>query len=136
MSDAVTVEDLDARIAALYERLGRNIRAARERRGLTQMEAARDAGLTASAWSRLENGRFQNPGLRTLARLAFAWEVPVGELFQGVPRQVDEASGRARAQLGVMLRRATPEQLELIVSLARAVVSQDGGGRDDRGGDG
>jgi len=35
-----------------------------------------------------------------------------------------------------MLRRATPEQLALIVSLARAVVSQDDGGRDDRGGDG
>jgi len=49
VSDAVAVEKLDARIAALYEHLGRNIRAARERRGLTQVEAARDAGLTASA---------------------------------------------------------------------------------------
>ena len=46
--------------------LGDRLRSAREARGLTQRQLAHRSGLTPDVISRLENGHFRNPGLRTL----------------------------------------------------------------------
>ncbi|HEX3434439.1 MAG TPA: helix-turn-helix transcriptional regulator [Solirubrobacteraceae bacterium] len=54
-------------LAALLKRL-------REERGITQEQLAFDAGLTASALSRIERG-LNNPGWMTVRRLAAALDV-------------------------------------------------------------
>ena len=92
---------------------------------MTQAEAAAAAALTPNVWSKLENGRFVNPGLRTLARVAWSWDGSVADLLSEAPRLVDTPRLRSRAQLAALVRRADDEQLGLIVSLARVVVSHD-----------
>lgn len=60
-------EATDQVLAALLKRL-------REERGITQEQLAFDAGLTASALSRIERG-LNNPGWMTVRRLAAALDV-------------------------------------------------------------
>ena len=61
----------EAETRELHERrymvkLGLRIRAIREERGLTQQAVARSAGIATDMVSRLENGHYTSPGLRTL----------------------------------------------------------------------
>lgn len=60
--------------------LGKRLRSIRERRGLTQREAARLASMSPQQLWDIESGRVCNPSLRTLARLARAYGVGVDEL--------------------------------------------------------
>ena len=126
------MEDFETRLGQFFADLGRRVRIARERRGLTQVEAASAAELTPNVWSKLENGRFVNPGLRTLARVAWSWDGSVADLLSEWPRPVDTPRLRHRAQLAALVRRADDDQLQLIVALARAVVTQDAGAASER----
>jgi transcriptional regulator with XRE-family HTH domain len=65
-------ESTDLALAALLKRL-------REERGITQEQLAFDAGLTASALSRIERG-LNNPGWMTVRRLAAALDVTLVRL--------------------------------------------------------
>lgn len=65
------------------ERFSANLRRLRAEKGLSQEELAGRADLHASEISRLERG-VREPRLRTLARLARALGVPVGELVSGI----------------------------------------------------
>jgi transcriptional regulator with XRE-family HTH domain len=60
--------------------LGRNIRACREARGLTQEQLALDAGMKRSYVSELERG-LRNPTVRALGRIALALNVEPGRLL-------------------------------------------------------
>lgn len=59
---------------------GRNLRAARERLGLTQEEVAQRSGVHATEVSRIEAGK-RDPKVSTLERLAKAVEVKPGRLL-------------------------------------------------------
>jgi transcriptional regulator with XRE-family HTH domain len=72
-------ESTDQALAALLKRL-------REQRGITQEQLAFDAGLTASALSRIERG-LNNPGWMTVRRLAAALDVTLARLA----REVEDA---------------------------------------------
>jgi transcriptional regulator with XRE-family HTH domain len=61
--------------------LGRNLRNAREERGLTQEEVARRSGVHATEVSRIEAGK-RDPRVSTVERLAAAVELPPGELLR------------------------------------------------------
>lgn len=65
-------EQPDRLLAAILKRL-------REDRGITQEELAFEAGITASALSRIERG-LNTPGWMTVRRLAEALEVSLVEL--------------------------------------------------------
>ncbi len=54
--------------------LGRNIRACREARGLTQEQLALDAGMKRSYVSELERG-LRNPTVRAVERIALALKI-------------------------------------------------------------
>lgn len=69
-------ESTDLALAALLKRL-------REERGITQEQLAFDAGLTASALSRIERG-LNNPGWMTVRRLAAALDVTLVGLAAAV----------------------------------------------------
>ena len=103
--------------------LGHRIRVAREQRGMTQKQAARAAGIATDMISRLENGRYQSPGLRTLLRIAEGLGTPVSELL---PDSTHEPSNEApfRARLVALTHRAEPRDLELIVEIASTIVNR------------
>ena len=67
--------------------LGRNLRAARRRLGLTQEQVAERSGVQAGEVSRVELGK-RDPRVSTLEKLAVAVEVEPGQLLAG------EQSGR------------------------------------------
>lgn len=68
-------------------KLGHRIRGLREARGLTQAQCAQRTGLGADVVSRLENGRYTSPGLRTLLRIAESLAVPPSGVAPG-PRAI------------------------------------------------
>ena len=58
------------------------LRAARQRKGMTQEQVARKAQVTPFYVSQLETGLRKNPSLPVLRRLARALGVSVGELLE------------------------------------------------------
>jgi transcriptional regulator with XRE-family HTH domain len=60
--------------------LGKNLRAARRRLGLTQEEVAERSGVQAGEISRIERGK-RDPKVSTMEKLATAVEVPPGRLL-------------------------------------------------------
>lgn len=106
--------------------LGRRVRVAREHRGMTQKEAAHAAGIATDMISRLENGRYQSPGLRTLMRIADGLGASVSDLLpdsNGEP-PASSAELSQRARLIALAHRAAPADLELIVEIAGLIVNR------------
>lgn len=64
----------------LVQLLGRNVRAHRQRLGLTQEALAFDAGMKRSYLVELEAGK-RNPSIRAVERLSRALQVPASQLF-------------------------------------------------------
>jgi transcriptional regulator with XRE-family HTH domain len=60
--------------------LGKNLRAARKKLGLTQEEVAERSGVQAGEVSRIERGK-RDPKVSTLEKLAAAVELPPGRLL-------------------------------------------------------
>ncbi len=63
-------------------RIGTVVKRLRERKGLSQLELAKRAGVAQGYISDLEAGRKKNPGIETLRKLARALGVPVTELVE------------------------------------------------------
>ncbi len=61
--------------------LGKNLRAARKRLGLTQEQVAERSGVQAGEISRIEAGK-RDPRVSTLERLAKAVELKPGQLLE------------------------------------------------------
>ncbi len=76
----------------VYTRLGRNLRAARLRAGLTQVEIAERAGLSTPFISFLESGS-KKGSVDTYDRLARAIGIPVADLFREEGRSSRPAAG-------------------------------------------
>lgn len=65
--------------------IGRQVRAFRQELGLTNNELARNAGLSPSMLSKIENGQI-SPSLASLRSIAQALNVPMTALFRGYER--------------------------------------------------
>ncbi|MFV8751104.1 helix-turn-helix domain-containing protein [Nannocystaceae bacterium ST9] len=106
--------------------LGRRLRTAREQRGMTQKQAAEAAGIATDMISRLENGHYQSPGLRTLLRIADGLGTSVAELLPelGVEAHTGPVELSQRARLAALTHRADPRDLELIVEIAGTIVNR------------
>lgn len=65
------------------ETLTANMRAARERAGLTQEEVGNASGVGQAQYNRYENGRV-DPSVGVLVRIAASLGVSAGELLDGV----------------------------------------------------
>ncbi len=128
--DSSPREDLRSDREAVERRymaeLGRRLRTAREQRGMTQKQAAEAAGIATDMISRLENGHYQSPGLRTLLRIADGLGTRVAELLPELDTEAEsgpvELSQRAR--LAALIHRADPRDLELIVEIASTIVTR------------
>ena len=105
--------------------LGQRVRALREERGLTQNALAKSAGIATDMVSRLENGHYSSPGLRTLLRIADGMGISVGAMLPAA-HEVSQATpeGIARAKLSTVMHRAKLEDLELLAEIAQAVMKR------------
>ena len=63
----------------MHQNLGKRLKALRRRRGMTQSDLARRAGLSLGYLARLELGR-HDPSLTTVRKLARALKVTVADL--------------------------------------------------------
>jgi Zn-dependent peptidase ImmA (M78 family)/DNA-binding XRE family transcriptional regulator len=121
--------DLDiADVAALFDRT--RLRVARELRGYTQVDLAREVGsVTSASLSQFENGHAR-PSAVTIKRLSVALRVPIGFFAAPAqPNQPDNINGffrslrsttprdRQRALAYVQLARALTMELEKFVAL-------------------
>ena len=61
--------------------LGRNIKGARQLKGLTQKELAKKVGLTSDTISKIERGKQENIGMRYLILIQEELDVAMEELF-------------------------------------------------------
>ncbi len=106
--------------------LGKRLRFAREQRGMTQKQAAQAAGIATDMISRLENGRYQSPGLRTLVRIADGLGAAVTDLLPDGTAEAQTGSTEMshRARLIALTHRAEPKDLELIVEIASLIVNR------------
>lgn len=114
---------------SLHERtymheLGQRVRTLREERGLTQHALAQAAGIATDMISRLENGHYSSPGLRTLLRIAAGMGTSIAALLPehvSAPTTIEQS---ARARLLATLARASPSDVELVANLASVVVGR------------
>lgn len=93
--------------------LGRNVRQLRERRGLSQAQLAKLAGVPRATWTHLESGA-ANPTLSVLIKAANALQVRLEELLSRPAGDVEffsAASLPSRARGPVVLRKLLPESL-------------------------
>jgi transcriptional regulator with XRE-family HTH domain len=111
---------------AYMAELGQRLRTLREERGLTQQVLAQAAGIATDMVSRLENGHYSSPGLRTLVRIADGLGLGVAALLPDLPTPQGGASQETnlRARLQAIVQRATPEDLDLIVELSAVVLQR------------
>ena len=105
--------------------LGQRVRALREERGLTQHTLARSAGIATDMVSRLENGHYTSPGLRTLLRLAEGLGLSVTALLpDGEGSSGASPEGLLRARLVALVHRMDPDDLELLLDIGSAIASR------------
>lgn len=93
--------------------LGRNVRQLRERRGLSQAQLAKLAGVPRATWTHLESGE-ANPTLQVLIKAATALQVRLEELLAsplGEVTLVPVAALPVRQRGPVALRKLLPESL-------------------------
>ena len=64
------------------KRLGKMLKAYREKKGMTQVQLAKRAKVTQAYVAMLEGGVKKNPSLATLKRIAKALKVDVGDLLK------------------------------------------------------
>ena len=121
----------DAETRELHERrymvkLGQRIRAVREERGLTQQAVARSAGIATDMVSRLENGHYTSPGLRTLLRIAEGMDVSLASLLPDAAASApgSDPDGALKSRLAALAHRAEPHELELLVDIAGVTVGR------------
>lgn len=94
-------------------RLGRNIKALRTIRGLTQQQMARLSDLPRATWSNLESGA-ANPTLQVLSKVALALQVSIEELVAGSStgaKHYPRGSLPTRSRGQVLLRSLLPDPI-------------------------
>ena len=107
--------------------LGRRVRTLREQRGLTQQELAARACIAADMVSRLENGHYKSPGLRTLLRVARGLQVAVHDLLpEAAPTAAPRGPDTRHLQLTSLVQRMTSEDAQLVLEIAHAVARRGG----------
>ena len=105
----------DGSTPAIQETLAANLRRLRIARHLSLSELARATSISKATLSSVENAR-ANPTIETLAALASALRIPLGELLEELPpgevRVVRASSGRSEQHDGITRRRLETIALE------------------------
>ncbi len=100
------------------KQLGKRIRALRQKKKLTQEQAAELTGLNAKYWSNLELGK-ETISVKNLSRIVAALEVTLADLVNAgheAPRKILEEEARK------MIAAADDEQMKTIYRILTAIV--------------
>jgi transcriptional regulator with XRE-family HTH domain len=101
-------------IQEIAGRLAENLRQLREKRNLTQVQAAKQAGVPRATWTNLESGG-GNPTLSVLHRVAQALQVTVDELVSAPPattqRYAADSLPVRRPPGGAIVRKLLPDSI-------------------------
>jgi transcriptional regulator with XRE-family HTH domain len=100
----------------ISELVGRNIRAARTAKGLTQWQLAERSGLSADFIGKAERGT-TSPSIESLDQIAKALELPLRELFPG--EGASDASPGLLIELLHLCRGRAQEDIALLLGIAR-----------------
>jgi len=114
------------RAAALLQRVGQRVRAARTRRGMTRRDLARDSGVSMSYLARLEDGDC-NISLQLLQQVADALAVSFVDLVRE-----EGADDVERVLIAQMLRRLPADALTAVRAHLAAVYADTDGDRTRR----
>lgn len=118
--------------------LGARLKEAREKKHLTQMEAAEKLGISNGTLSGYERN-YRDPDTNTLKRMAVLYEESVDwltdnkktlstntkEFLEILELSDEEAMEKLKSRLTFKGRRLTEEQIKKIISHARFVASED-----------
>lgn len=113
-----------------YKTIGRNIRLARSKTGLTQEQAAEKLGISQLHFGRLERGE-RPASLEQIARIAKALEVTTFSLLHGcvVEEQILETAGEDAqaftAAISHMAEGVSPETRQLMLDVCRRIAEYD-----------
>jgi transcriptional regulator with XRE-family HTH domain len=121
----MTATLLERRVGYMTEHIGAFIKAARERKGITQRELARRAQVPASTVRDIEAGRVRSPRLNTLEAITSGLDLTVDSFIA----QVGEAEATVlidanlTADLVTLWGRLTDHQRELVLDLLHNLAS-------------
>jgi transcriptional regulator with XRE-family HTH domain len=101
--------------------VGRNIRAVRRTKGLSQFQLAERSGLSADFIGKVERGT-TSPSLESLKAIADALHLPLRDLFEGDPG-VGQGQ-EALMELVQLCRGRAKEDVELLVGIAQLVFQR------------
>lgn len=104
-------------VVELAARLGKNVRALREARGLTQDQMAKLSGLPRATWANLETGA-ANPTLAVLHKVATTLQVPIEELTSlpaASAKHFRKEDLSQRERQGVVVRSLLPHKVPNMV---------------------
>ncbi len=106
--------------------LARELRHAREARGLSRRRLAERSGLSIETIKKLEQGHGFHPRLETMVRLARGLEVPLPELVRCIDPGLS-SEDRARAgSVNVWLAGLDEPSRELVLALVRVLAGRQG----------
>ena len=101
-------------------RLGSVIRGWRKKAGLTLAGLAEAAQVDAGFLAYIETGK-KMPSLMTLAKIAGALDLPVGDLFKSLPATAGNLKSRVDKQVQVLCNGCAPDHLEDVLAVLRAL---------------
>lgn len=101
---------------------GREVRIAREARGLTREHFAQRCGLSTTTVKKLEYGRGPHPRLETLIRLSNGLDVALIDLVSCVDPRTSEEHRTIRGSANVWLAALGEAQRELVLALIRVLA--------------
>jgi transcriptional regulator with XRE-family HTH domain len=116
---------MERRVGYMTEHIGALVKAARERKGITQRELARRAQVPASTVRDIEAGRVRSPRLNTLEAITSGLDLTVDSFIS----QVGEAEAAVlidanlTADLVTLWGRLTDHQRELVLDLLHNLAS-------------
>jgi transcriptional regulator with XRE-family HTH domain len=105
--------------------VGRNIRAARRARGVSQWQLAERSGLSADFIGKIERG-LTSPSIQSLHHIAEALSLPLSDLFAGDPAA--EAPQGALFELIQLCRSQPDADIAVIVQVAQLIFQRLRGG--------
>lgn len=110
------IEDMASFAAALYQRLGRELRARRKERRLTQEELATKLGMRRTSIANMEAGRQATP-LHVIYQMCEILEISVREFLPPVHEISIEDTARVSIQIDGVEKKVAPLTAQTIAAL-------------------
>jgi len=103
-----------------YRDIGDRIRAARQKRGMTQDVASELVGISASHLGNIENGKTK-PGLKTIVALSDALDISIDEMLCSSMRRRNKI---IQSDISMLLDECTVAEASIILATVRTLTQK------------